>query len=225
MNTWEPRPYYDVYKEHKGYTAHKEIQYFFIYDKIFAPYLQKGKPVTLLEIGVQNGGSLEIWGKYLPPGSEIHGVDINEKCLDLKFDASIRFHLGSAADNDFMNKAFQNIEFDVILDDGSHKCSDVIKTFKNMFPKISGGIYIVEDLHASYWSKFGGGFRRRKSSVEYFKRLVEEVNRDYVGINMRKITYSRLHLQHFFNKSRLKSLQDLCLKVLALLHKIDSDDI
>jgi len=169
--------YLDIYKNHKGYVSHKLIHYLFIYDRVFKNILSVGKPIKLLEIGVQNGGSLEIWKKYLPAGSEIHGVDINEKCKDLKFENSINFHLGSATDKDFMEESFKDIVFDVILDDGSHKCSDVITTFEMMYPKLkNGGIYIIEDLCTSYWEKYEGKLFKASSSMEYFKRLADLVN-------------------------------------------------
>src|SRR5215510_14899693 len=93
---WKRQSYYDVYRNHQEYAGHKWTHYPFVYDQIFDRYLDAGKPLCLLEIGVQNGGSLEIWKKYLPPGSEIHGIDINTKCLELVFSDDIHFHLGSA---------------------------------------------------------------------------------------------------------------------------------
>jgi len=172
--------YLEVYKEHSGFVSHKWIHYFFIYDRIFKRFLEKDEPVTMLEIGVQNGGSLEIWKKYFPQGSVIHGIDIDEKCLQLKFSEGIFFHLGNAADHSFMEKTFSETQFDVIIDDGSHICKEVIQTFEYLFPKMkNGGCYIVEDMHTSYWKEFGGG--GTKSSIEYFKKLIDSgINRNYV---------------------------------------------
>jgi SAM-dependent methyltransferase len=184
--------YTEVFRNHAGFVSDKWVHYFFIYDHILSDKLRENKPVNLLEIGVQNGGSLEIWKKYLPEGSHIFGVDINPKCCELKFSENIHFHLGSAADNDFMNKVFKDVEFDIILDDGSHYSDEVVKTFKNMFAKIKhGGVYIIEDLCASYYSSgnFKGGFRKKRSSIEYFKQLVDAVNYDYIPKN--KIFYRK----------------------------------
>jgi cephalosporin hydroxylase len=174
-----------VYKEHTGFVSDKGIHYLYIYDLLFSHILETGKPITILEIGVQNGGSLEIWKKYFPENSRIHGIDINEKCRELKFSDNISFHLGSAADSDFMNQTFKDIEFDIILDDGSHICREVIKTFVNMFPKLkTGGIYVVEDIHTSYYRKsYGGGFRKNNTSIEFFKKLIEALNLDYIPKN------------------------------------------
>jgi hypothetical protein len=50
-----------------------------------------------------------------------------------------------------------------------------------MFPKIkNGGLYVVEDLHTSYWRNYGGGCRKKGTPVEYFKNFVEALNSDYI---------------------------------------------
>ncbi|MDR1323078.1 MAG: class I SAM-dependent methyltransferase [Candidatus Margulisbacteria bacterium] len=175
------KSYYDIYKEHQGLVSHKWTHYFFIYDLLLRRFREKGQPIKLIEIGVNNGGSLEIWKKYLPRNSEIHGIDIDEKCCALQFSKNIHFHLGNATDKKFIDKNFKDLDFDVILDDGSHICAEVKQTFDNMFPKLKpGGIYIVEDLHASYWQCYGGGFRKKESSIEFFKGLIDLLNIDYI---------------------------------------------
>ena len=61
-----------------------------------------------------------------------------------------------------MNKTFKDIEFDIILDDGSHIQKDIIETFKNMFKKLKpGGAYMAEDLHSSYVGWLGGGLKKK----------------------------------------------------------------
>jgi len=191
------KSYYDVYKEHTGYVSDKWIHYFFIYDLILQKLIFNNKPVTLLEIGVQNGGSLEIWKKYLPDNSKIYGIDINKDCSKLNFSNNIKFHLGNASDTKFMNDVFKNIEFDIILDDGSHICSDVIETFKNMFPKVkNGGVYVVEDLHTSYWAYYGGGLLKKNSSMEFFKNLTDALNTDYLGKGKRDILRNLFYKKH-----------------------------
>jgi len=205
------KTYLEVYKEHSGFVSHKWIHYFFVYDCIFRRFLEKEKPIKMLEIGVQNGGSLEIWKKYLPQGSIIHGLDINEKCQLLKFSENIFFHLGSATDFDFMEKTFGDIQFDVIIDDGSHVCKDVIQTFKYLFPKMkSGGCYIVEDMHTSYWKRFGGKIHGKESSIEYFKNLIDcGINRDYVQHDFFCKIKNKIHKQYDSDLEILKNISHI----------------
>lgn len=202
-----PKRYEKVFKNHNGFLAHKWIHFFYIYDLLFAKYLERNEPVTFMEIGVAQGGSLEIWKKYLPENSLIYGVDINPNCNEIKFSENIFFHLGSASDRKFMEETFGDIEFDIILDDGSHICDDVIETFKIMFPRIKdGGSYIVEDLLTSYRKKYGGGIRKKGSSIEYFKGLVESVNFDYV----RRVNTDGYGLDYSANIENITFYDSIC---------------
>jgi tetratricopeptide (TPR) repeat protein len=179
---WQKQSYSDIYLRHHGFLSHKWTHYPLIYDEILGRHLDIGKPLVLLEIGVQNGGSLEIWKKYLPPGSEIHGMDIDPKCLELDFSAGIQFHHGSATNIDLVNKVFSGKRFDIIVDDGSHICQDVISTFINLFKKLkAGGIYLAEDLHTSYMRAYHGGLLRETSSIEFFKRFIDTLHLDYIA--------------------------------------------
>jgi len=181
---WKKQSYYDIYRNHQEFASHKWTHYLFIYDQIFARYLDSGKPLRLLEIGVQNGGSLEIWKKYLPPGSEIHGLDINTKCLELDFSANIHFHLGSATDEGFLNHLFADKSFDIIIDDGSHLSGDIISAFFHLFKNLNpGGTYIIEDMHACYFENYGGGLRNKNSAIEFFKQFIDTLHFDYIAEN------------------------------------------
>lgn len=72
--------------------------------------------------------------------------------------------------------------FDVIIDDGSHHSSDVMKTFAQYFPLLrDGGIYVVEDLHCSYWSEFEGGLFLRSSAISFLKIIIDIINRNDWG--------------------------------------------
>jgi len=205
--------YETIFKNHEGFISDKWVHYFYIYDKLFRKYRKNNKPLTIMEIGVAKGGSLEIWKKYLPESSVIHGVDINSKCNEIKFSENIYFHHGSASDKIFMEKTFLDVQFDIILDDGSHKCSDVIKTFEIMFPKIKdGGLYIVEDLCSSYWQTYEGGYKRKNSSIEYFKNLIDILNNDYIFKlnNFRK--FSKYFDRKFIDRMKILLKKDISFK-------------
>ena len=51
-----------IYVEHTGKVSDKWSIYLSEYDRILSEY--RHKPLCMLEIGIQNGGSLEIWSKY-----------------------------------------------------------------------------------------------------------------------------------------------------------------
>ena len=54
-----------VYYRHGGRLAHKWHHYLEVYDRFLT--VRRGTGVRLLEIGVDQGGSLEIWREYLGP--------------------------------------------------------------------------------------------------------------------------------------------------------------
>ena len=171
----------DLFWAHRGPLSDKWEQYIPIYECELRPYLERSAPIVLLEIGVQNGGSLEIWHKLLPPHSRVVGMDIDERCRELKLSEGIELHIGDATQKAFVNSALGETCFDIIIDDGSHRSNDIIASFDILFGRLKpGGIYIVEDLHCSYWPAYGGGFRAEGSSIEWAKNLVDAINADHL---------------------------------------------
>jgi len=54
----------ELYRLHAGKVSDKWSLYLDEYDRLLTPY--RDKPIRLLEIGIQNGGSLEIWDEFSP---------------------------------------------------------------------------------------------------------------------------------------------------------------
>ncbi len=142
--------------------------------------------VKLLEIGVggysktnMGGDSLRMWKSYFPKGI-ITGIDIYDK-TNLA-ESRIHIYSGDQSDADFLNRV-SNIEgpFDIIIDDGSHMQSHIIKSFETLFPLMaSGGIYVIEDTQTSYWPKFEGSTKEMdtvNSAMNYFINKVHHVNK------------------------------------------------
>ena len=171
---------HQLFVDHKGKITDKWNLYIEEDERIFAPY--RDKPIRLLEIGVQNGGSLEIWSKYFYNAEKIIGCDIDPKCEELKFsDERISIVVGDVNENGIKQKILQKTDaFDIIIDDGSHKSSDIIRSFALYFPYLKcDGTYLVEDLHCSYWHDFEGGLHNPYSAISFFKRLADIVNYEH----------------------------------------------
>jgi hypothetical protein len=145
----------------------------------YLPFTRSEK-LTILEIGVLQGQSVQMWSKWFT-NSEIIGIDISPNCKDFQTE-KINIEIGDATDPLFMSQIIDKWpQFDLIIDDGSHMQSDMIQSFKLLFGSLkSGGVYIVEDTCCSYWSSYGGGLKSKNTSVEYFKDLVDHVN--FMGI-------------------------------------------
>jgi hypothetical protein len=165
------RSYEDIYWKHDDNVSNKIENYFEVYDNAYRNLI--GKEATILEIGVQNGGSLQIAEKYFING-KIFGIDVNPKVCDLSLGKNIHTYCFDATNKDTFEQYFGSMEFDTILDDGSHKNIDMITTFKNLFPKLkAGGVYIIEDLHCSYWPQYGGDYLKKDSAIEFLKKFVD----------------------------------------------------
>lgn len=144
------------------------------YEKYIPFYREQN--ITILEIGVLNGESIRMWREYFP-NAIIVGIDINPKCK-VHEEEGVFIEVGSQFDGDFLQEVIEKHgPFDLIVDDGSHVNEHVIFSFEHLFPAVtSGGVYIVEDACTSYWDYWGGGLEREGTSVEYFKKMVDEVN-------------------------------------------------
>jgi hypothetical protein len=80
-----PRKFSDIFNAHEGKASDKWLGYLPIYDALFAEWADQR--VTVLEIGVQNGGSLEAYDKFFVRADTIVGCDIDPKCAELKFES------------------------------------------------------------------------------------------------------------------------------------------
>jgi len=172
-----------LYAGHQGKVSDKWSSYLKQYERLLNDF--RDESISLLEIGVQNGGSLEIWSEYFSNAQHLIGCDINPECAALEFaDPRIVVVIGDADKDSTESEILSRTKIlDIIIDDGSHQPDDIVPSFARYFPHLSeGGIYIVEDLHVSYWQEFGGGLFHPFSSILFFKRLVDIVNAEHWGV-------------------------------------------
>ncbi len=104
--------------------------------------------LNILEIGIYDGESLRMW-RDLFPNSNVYGIDINEHSIFSE--ERITCFKCSQVDFDRFDILFQNVQFDIIIDDGGHFPRHQLDSLKYMFPKYlkSGGVYIEEDICTS----------------------------------------------------------------------------
>ncbi len=167
-----------VFDNHTDKFSGKWKHYFDVYDR----YLQRfiGKEFTLLEIGVSNGGSLQIWKKYFGDKVKIVGIDIDPKTMYTE--PQIQTFCGSQSDPKFLDSVLRQVGVpDVIIDDGSHIQQDVIASFNFLFPILSNnGVYIIEDTHTAYWHEWQGGITSPLNFVSIAGRFVHDVNLQHI---------------------------------------------
>lgn len=167
-----------MFLDHKGNTSTKWTHYFPIYEAHLQRFVNQS--VTLLEIGVLGGGSLQLWKKYLGPLAVIVGIDIvADYAKYAEEDCHIR--IGSQSDVSFISTVINEFGVpDIVIDDGSHMQRDINATFSFLFPQLpNNSVYIVEDLHTAYFTKYGGG--GGDSFIEKSKSLVDKMHEWYTG--------------------------------------------
>lgn len=177
----------ELYSAHQGKVSDKWDLYLGEYDRLFSSY--RDKAVCLLEIGVQNGGSLEIWGQYFPKAKKLIGCDINPDCAKLRYDDPRIAVVVGDANTDQSQAEILNLsaQYDVIIDDGSHTSGDIVRSFARYFPYLKdGGLFVAEDLHCSYWQAFEGGLHYPYSSIAFFKRLADVINYEHWGVDKQR---------------------------------------
>jgi hypothetical protein len=168
-------PLLDYFLGNPGRLVTKWLNYFDAYHRHLQRF--RGAPVTVLEFGVFHGGSLQMWRHYFGSRARIVGVDIQAGCKRFEEDG-IAVRIGDQEDRAFLRDLGKEFApFDVVIEDGGHRMGQQIATFEEIFPRMSAdGVYVAEDLHTSYWTEFGGGYRREGTFIEYAKALVDRLN-------------------------------------------------
>ncbi|PKA84361.1 hypothetical protein ATE92_2549 [Ulvibacter sp. MAR_2010_11] len=138
------------------------------YTDVYDAYLEgfRNLPINFLEIGLgvrganwrsdivhganEGGASIKMWHEYFS-NSKIFGIDINE-CAYLDNDR-IKTYVADQGNTQDLDNFFKNSrvsQFDVIIDDGSHRPDHQQISFNYFFKKLKpGGLYFIEDLLAN----------------------------------------------------------------------------
>jgi SAM-dependent methyltransferase len=178
---------------------HKWKHYFPIYETHFKRFVNRD--VVLLEIGCGQGGSLQLWKRYLGPHARIVGVDIKPQCTAFEED-QISIRIGDQSDKNFLAKIIEEFGTpDIVIDDGSHVMSHIKVSFDELYPKIvRNGVYLIEDLHTAYWDEYEGGLRRKGSFIEHCKDLIDELNADHSRCSVPSTAFTKsTHSMHFYD--------------------------
>ncbi|MGD9783584.1 MAG: class I SAM-dependent methyltransferase [Hyphomicrobiaceae bacterium] len=136
----------------------KWTSYFPVYQELLAPFA--GKPVTIVEVGVLNGGSLFLWRELFGPDARIIGVDAAPGARRLEADG-FEIYIGDQASPEFWAAFFGKVgDVDILIDDGGHTNKQQIVTLAAALDHIrDGGLLITEDTHTSYMAHFANPSR------------------------------------------------------------------
>ena len=144
-----PAPFGDLSRFAVGRTDKGPQDHGFteVYERFL--FTKRNEPIRILEIGIDQGGSLKTWADYFPK-ARIYGIDIEDRrsmetdrVKTFVADQSKRDQLGA-----FLAK--YPGPYDLILDDGGHSMEQQQVSLGFLFPHVKpGGIYVVEDVHTS----------------------------------------------------------------------------
>jgi cephalosporin hydroxylase len=152
---------YDINGHEKDGGTDKDTYHSYIelYERLLAPFVDKA--ITLVEIGIQYGGSMLLWQDYLPKAQFVFVDNVNSihpKILDhLDRDrTSILFQDAyndiGAEDVDYLAKSGPSGGIDFIIDDGPHTLQSQRDFLRLYLPLLnSGGVALIEDVQDTYW--------------------------------------------------------------------------
>ena len=145
------------------------------YENLFEKFKHRSG-IRMLEIGVFKGQSLKAWKSFFTD-SLVVGIDIDEECTQYNDESNgIHVEIGNSTDIEFIKNVNEKYgPFDIILDDGSHKNIDVIRSFEILFPLLkNNGLYIVEDTVCFKDSGFLD--LRGPNHLNYFGQFIPYLN-------------------------------------------------
>ena len=151
----------------------KVDSYFEVYDQLFERFKGK-KNLTLVEIGVLNGGSLVMWRELFGADARIIGVDASPTAEAMR-EHGFEIYIGDQGCETFWRDFFTKVgPVDILIDDGGHTNKHQITTVKSALGHIeNGGLLIVEDIGTSYLPQYGNP--STYSFMNYCKWIIDKL--------------------------------------------------
>lgn len=140
-------------------TAHSYLE-------IYEEYLDPSK--SLLEVGVWQGHSLAMFEEFFRGYVMGLDVDLSRKKYGKNAvfcDATNRIHV---------KETLKDRKFDYIIDDGSHRIEDQLKSLELLWPYLAPeGVYFIEDI-------------RSMEALETIQKAAHELSKDWESYDLRE---------------------------------------
>ena len=120
--------------------------------------LLKNKKITstnIIEIGIDEGGSIKLWHDYFP-NATIYGCDIQNSisniCDEIKNNNRIKLYTSINPYDELFINEIKDVRFDFALDNGLHTLESMIQFINVYLPLMKeDGILIIEDVQDIKW--------------------------------------------------------------------------
>ena len=137
-----------------GPSFQKWPHYFEPYERHLARFANRSG-TKLLEIGIDDGGSLAMWRHYLGSQATIYGADIvpttDKYQGDPFFGSPAGIFIGDQESDAFWSQVKSRLppgSLSIIIDDGGHSVKQQKRTLDEAWALLApGGVYLCEDVH------------------------------------------------------------------------------
>ncbi len=203
---------FNSFKTSKRYSI-KWNNYFEIYEKLLSKF--KNKKITIVEVGVGDGGSLYMWKSFFGKKSRVIGIELNPDSKKLKKDG-FEIFIGDQSDKEFWRKFYKRVgKIDVLIDDGGHTNIQQITTLVESIKFIKdNGLIIIEDTHTSFMKKKGFGNPSNYSLINFSSSLIENIHRRNPNLLKKMNDFSKkiYSIEYFDSIVAFKINSKLCKK-------------
>lgn len=144
------------------------------YTEVYEFFIQRwrDKSIRIFEIGILDGGSLEMWKGYFPHAS-IFALDFLDK---KRFEGErVKVFQGKQEDRECLKECIKGSggAFDIVVDDGGHGMQQQQVSLGFLFQHVKpGGLYILEDVHSSLLPGFDVEMGERNSTLRMLERYI-----------------------------------------------------
>lgn len=177
---------FEVANKESDKTIHHGYQRFYPY---FLEPLREIDQLKMLELGYDNGYSIEIWKNYFK-NPAIDSIDIIENPNDNRLN---KFHNVNQDENDELDAFVQSNtdKYHFIIDDASHIPLHQWNTFIRFINVLEdGGVYIIEDTETNFWGRswqYGYAFNSKIFSIYDKINIINEfINSEYIEEDLQK---------------------------------------
>jgi hypothetical protein len=172
------------------FSSIKWDNYFEIYENCLKKFVNKN--ITLVEIGIGNGGSLFMWRNFLGKKAKIIGIELNPEAK--KFEKyGFKIFTGDQSDPTFWENFYnENGKIDILIDDGGHTNLQQITTLMESVENInSGGVILIEDTHTSFMNYKGFKNPSKNSLINFTTNIIENLHRRNPMIKKKMNNFSK----------------------------------